>query len=65
MIKLRLTGLPAELDRLVAWLKEQPEINILSTSTRYANRDGEYYRQYIEIEAVTTRPQRIKKVPLL
>lgn len=62
MIKLRLTGLPAELDRLVDWLNEQPEITVLSTSTKYTNRGSEYHRQYIEI-ALARRPSHVKKVP--
>jgi len=64
MIKLRLTGLPAELDQMVQWLVEQPEIKVLSTSAKYANRDSEYYRQYVEFETATDKPPRIKKVPL-
>jgi len=50
MIKLRLTGLPGDLDRLVDWLNRQPTITVLETSTQYANRNSAYYRQYVEIE---------------
>ena len=51
MIKLRLTGLPDELERFAAWLADQPGIEVLETSARYPNRgDSQYYRQYIEID---------------
>ena len=50
MIKIRLTALPAELDRAAAWLKDCPDIAVLLSSGKYPNRGDEYSRMYFEIE---------------
>jgi len=49
MIKIRLQGLPIEVQKMVQVLRERG-FRILSESTRYPNRNSEYVRVYLDVE---------------
>ena len=48
MVKLRLEGIPAEVDRTVESLREN--FQLLQISKSYQNRNSEYVRIYIDAE---------------
>lgn len=52
MIKIRLHGTPEEIIKTQKWLKNQElegNIEILSTSNGYPDRNSKYCRQYLDI----------------
>ena len=52
MIKIRLHGTPDEIIKTQKWLKNQElegNIDILSTSNGYPDRNSKYCRQYLDI----------------
>jgi Protein of unknown function (DUF3970) len=48
MVKIRLQGLPEEVERLVESLKDH--YRILYESSQYKNRNSEYVRVYLDVE---------------
>ena len=50
MVKIRVEGLPAEVEAATEKLKKI--YHILSESKQYKNRNSEYIRVYLDIEAV-------------
>lgn len=49
MVKVRLQGLPEEVEKMIQSLREKG-YRILSESDQYPNRNSEYIRVYLEIE---------------
>ncbi|SFH22032.1 hypothetical protein SAMN05660649_04309 [Desulfotomaculum arcticum] len=49
MVKIRLQGLPAEVERMILSLREKG-YRILSESTQYQNRNSEYVRVYLDVK---------------
>lgn len=48
MIKVRVQGLPAEVEKYIDDFREQYEV--LDVSTQYENKNSEYVRVYLELE---------------
>ena len=49
MVKIRIEGLPEEVEKFTELLEKDEKYEVLQKSENYPNRNSEYVRRYVEI----------------